>query len=123
MRGFAISLAMSASVARVYPFFFDFFCVISSSWHASTVKNGQFRAVSQFESWDLVGLRLGSHSWAASISTSSFSVTLKSPQEREIVRKQFMQIESTEPSLSVRWANLSGGEVVVCKLCVVLTSI
>lgn len=123
MRGFAISLAMSASVARVYPFFFDFFCVISSSWHALTVKNGQFRAVSQFESWDLVGLRLGSHSWAASISTSSFRSPWNHPEEREIVRKQFMQIESTEPSLSARWANLSGGEVVACKLASLLANI
>jgi hypothetical protein len=32
-------------------------------------------------------------------------------------RKQFMQIESTEPSLSARWANLSAGKIAVCKLC------
>jgi hypothetical protein len=46
MRGLAISLAMSASVARVYPFFVDFFSVISSSCHASKGKNGQFRPAS-----------------------------------------------------------------------------
>jgi len=38
-------------------------------------------------------------------------------------RKQFMQIESTEPSLSSRWANLRGGKLSVCKLASGLASI
>lgn len=44
-RGFAISLAMSARVARANPSFFAIFCVIPASWHAWRNKNGQFRTV------------------------------------------------------------------------------
>ena len=34
-----------------------------------------------------------------------------------------MQIESTAPSLRVRWANLSGEEMAVCKLASLFASI
>ncbi len=38
-------------------------------------------------------------------------------------RKQLMQIESTEPSFSARWANASAGEIVVRKLALPLAGI
>jgi len=40
-RGFAISFAMSARVARVYPSFLAIFCVMPTSCHASRGLNGQ----------------------------------------------------------------------------------
>lgn len=45
MRVFAISLVISARVARVCPMFFDFFWVILASCHAANGKNGQYRPV------------------------------------------------------------------------------